>query len=160
LRVGGISPDLLLIIVMKLAAALVPTMLFCAHVSASVAAESTDTLSGLPVLPHSTKLADPVQSYKYCGKNAQINVYFYTGSDDGNDDEDLVATAKAWYVKAMPHANVYDSPTGQVTMVTADGTSAVILSGSVISFVHFSPGLSAAEMQVFGNVPASRECHA
>jgi hypothetical protein len=145
---------------MKLAAAiLVPTILFCAHVAESIEADSTDSLSGLPVLPHSTKLADPVQSYKYCGKNAQVNVYFYTGSEDNNDDEDLVATAKAWYVKAMPHANVFTSPTKQVTLATADGTSAVILSGSVISFARFSPGLSPAEMKGLGNVPASRECH-
>ena len=143
---------------MKLAVVLVLTVLFCAHATASVAAGSIDPLSGLPVVPNSTKLADPVQSYKYCGSNAQIDVYFYTGSDDGNDNEDLVATAKAWYIKAMPHANVYSSPTGQVTMVTDDGTSAVILSGSLISFVHFSPGLSAAQMKGFGNVPASREC--
>jgi hypothetical protein len=139
---------------------LIPTMLFCAHVAVSRAADPTDALSGLPVVPNSTKLADPVQSYKYCGKNAQVNVYFYTGSDNGNDDEDLVATAKAWYVRAMPHANVFSSATGQVTLVTADGASAVILSGSVISFARFSPGLSPAEMKSLGNVPASRECHA
>jgi hypothetical protein len=146
---------------MKLAAAaLIPIMLFCAHQTVSLAADSTDALSGLPVVPNSTRLADPVQSYKYCGKNAQIDVYMYTGSDKGNDDEDLVATAKAWYVRAMPHANVYSSPTGQVTLVTADGASAVILSGSVISFARFSPGLSPAEMKGLGNVPASRECNA
>ena len=144
---------------MKLAAAaLVPTMLFCAQVTVSLAADSTDPLSGLPVVPNSTKLSDPVQSYKYCGKNAQANAYFYTGGN--KDDEDLVATAKAWYVKAMPHANVYSAPAGHVTLVTADGTAAVILAGAVISFVHFSPGLSPAEMQGLGNAPASRECHA
>jgi hypothetical protein len=142
------------------AAALIPIMLFCALPTVGLAADSNDSLSGLPVAPNSTKLADPVQSYKYCGKNAQVNVYFYTGSGDNNDDEDLVATAKAWYVRAMPHANVYSSPTGQVTLVTADGASAVILSGTVISFVRFSPGLSPAEMKGFGNVPASRECQA
>ena len=146
---------------MKLAAAiLAPTILFCVHATASLAADSIDALSGLPVVPNSMKLSDPVQSYKYCGKNAQINVYMYSGSQKNNDDEDLVATAKAWYVKAMPHANVYSSPTGQVTLVTADGTSAVILSGSVISFAHFSPGLTPAEMKILGNVPASRDCHA
>jgi hypothetical protein len=145
---------------MKLAAAvLIPTMLFCAQVTVSLAADSTDPLSGLPVVPNSTKLKDPVQSYKYCGKSAQIDVYFYTGMDDNNENEDLVATAKAWYVKAMPHANVYTASTKQVTLVTADGTSAVILSGSVISFVRFSPGLSPAEMKVLGAVPASRDCH-
>jgi hypothetical protein len=144
---------------MKLAAAaLFSTMLFCAHATVSLAADSTDSLSGLPVLPNSTKLKDPVQSYKFCGKNAQINVYFYTGRDDNNDNEDLVATAKTWYVRTLPHANVYNSPTGQVTLVTADGTSAVILSGSLINFIRFSPGLSPAEMKGFGNVPASREC--
>ena len=140
------------------AAAMIPTMLFCGQVTVSVAADPTDPLSGLPVVPHSTKMGDPVQFYKYCGKNAQANAYMYAGS--GNDDEDLVATAKSWYVKTLPHANVYSSPTGQVTLVTADGTSAVILSGALISFVHFSPGLSAAEMKGLGNVPASRECHA
>jgi hypothetical protein len=146
---------------MKLAAAiLAPIFLFCIHATVSLAADSTDALSGLPVPPNSTKLADPVQSYKYCGKNAQINVYMYSGSQDNNDGEDLVATAKAWYVKAMPHANLYGSPTGQVTLVTADGTSAVILSGGFINFVHFSPGLTPAEMKILGNVPASRDCHA
>ena len=88
--------------------------------------------------PNSTKLADPVQSYKYCGKNAQINVYMYSGSQANNDNEDLVATAKAWYVKALPHANLYHSPTGQVTLVTADGSSAVILSGGFINFLFTS----------------------
>jgi hypothetical protein len=146
---------------MKLAAAiLAATILFCMHATVSPAADSTDALSGLPVVPNSTKLRDPMQSYKYCGKNAQINVYMYSGSQDNNDDEDLVATAKAWYVKAMPHANIYSSPTGQVTLVTADGSSAVILSGAFISFAHFSPGLTPAEMKILGNVPASRDCHA
>jgi hypothetical protein len=146
---------------MKLAAAiLIPTMISWAHVTVSLAADSTDPLSGLPLVPNSRKLADPEQSYKYCGKNAKINGYFYMGSSD-NDNEDLVATAKAWYVKAMPHANVFSAPgTGQVTLVTADGTSAVTLSGAVISFLHFSPGLSPAEMKGLGNVPASRECQA
>ena len=140
------------------AAALIPTMIFCAHATVSLAADSTDPLSGLPLVPNSKMLADPVQSYKYCGKNAQINVYLYAGKDDNNDSEDLIATAKAWYVRAMPHANAYNSPTGQVTLVTADGTAAVILSGSFINFVRFSPGLSAAEMKGLGKVPASREC--
>jgi hypothetical protein len=145
---------------MKLAAAaLIPTMFFCAHATVSLAADSTDPLSGLPVPPNSKRLADPVQSYKYCGKNAQINVYLYTGRDDNNDNEDLVATAKAWYAKTIPHATAFNSPTGQVTFVTADGTSAVILSGPFINFVRFSPGLSAAEMKGLGNVPASRECN-
>jgi hypothetical protein len=134
-------------------------ILFCLGATVSPAADSTDTLTGLPVVPNSTKLRDPIQSYKYCGKNAQINVYMYSGSQN-NDDEDLVATAKAWYIKAMPHANLYNSPTGQVTLVTADGTSAVILSGGFINFAHFSPGLTPAEMKILGNVPASRDCHA
>ena len=146
---------------MKLpAAALIPIMLYCSHPIVTLAADPNDSLSGLPVVPNSKKLADPVQSYKYCGKNAQVNVYFYTGSNDANENENLVATAKAWYVRAMPHANVFNSATGQVTLVTADGTSAVILSGSVISFARFSPGLSPAEMKGLGNVPASRECQA
>jgi hypothetical protein len=143
---------------MKLAAAvLVPTTLFWA-LTVGLAGDSTDPLSGLPVVLNSTKLSDPVQSYKYCGKNAQIDAYFYSGGDDEN--EDLVATAKAWYVKAMPHANVYAGPAGHVTFVTADGTAAVILAGAIISFVHFSPGLSPAEMKGLGSAPASRECHA
>jgi hypothetical protein len=143
---------------MKLAAvALVPAMLFCAHVTVSLAADSTDPLSGLPVVPNSTKMSDPVQSYKYCGKNAQADGYFYASD---NENEDLVATAKAWYVKAMPHAYVYSAPAGHVTLVTADGTAAVILAGAVISFIRFSPGLSPAEMKGLGNAPASRECHA
>jgi hypothetical protein len=146
---------------MKFAAAILgSTMIVYGYATVGLAADSTDTLSGLPVVPNSMKLADPVQSYKYCGKNAQINVYMYSGSQANNDDEDLVATAKAWYVKALPHANLYNSPTGQVTLVTADGTSAVILSGGFINFVHFSPGLTPAEMKILGNVPASRDCHA
>jgi hypothetical protein len=146
---------------MKSAAAiLVSAVLFCVHATVCLAADLTDTLSGLPVVPNSQKLGDPIQSYKYCGKNAQINVYMYRGSQPNNDDEDLVATAKAWYVKAIPHANVYSSPTGQVTFVTEDGTAAVILSGAVISFAHFSPGLTPAEMKILGNVPASQNCHA
>jgi hypothetical protein len=142
------------------AAILAPIFLFCIYATVSLASNPTDALSGLPVPPNSTKLADPVQSYKYCGKNAQINVYMYSGSQANNDNEDLVATATAWYVKALPHANLYHSPTGQVTLVTADGSSAVILSGGFINFVHFSPGLTPAEMKILGNVPASRDCHA
>jgi len=146
---------------MKLGAAiLAPIIFFGVNTTVSLAADSTDALSGLPVVPNSKKMADPVQSYKYCGKNAQVNVYTYSGSQKNNDDEDLVATAKAWYVKAMPHANLYSSPSGQVTLVTADGTAAVILSGSLISFAHFSPGLTPVEMKILGNVPASRDCHA
>jgi hypothetical protein len=60
----------------------------------------------------------------------------------------------------MSHANIFSSPTGQVTLVTADGSPAVILSGAFISFAHFSPGLTPAEMKILGNVPASRDCHA
>jgi hypothetical protein len=142
------------------AASLIPTMLFCAHATVSLAADSADPLSGLPVLPNTTKLADSVQSYKYCGKSAQADGYFYTGIENDNENENLVATAKAWYVRALPHATVYTSPAGHVTLVTADGTSAVILAGAIISFVHFSPGLSSAEMKGLGNAPASRECQA
>jgi hypothetical protein len=137
---------------------LVPTMLFCAHVTTSLATDSSDPISGLPVAPNSKKTSDPVQSYKYCGKNAQADAYFYSGAD--KEDEDLVATAKAWYVKAMPHASVYNATGGLVTLVTADGTAAVVLAGVIISFVHFSPGLSPAEMQGLGSAPASRECQA
>ena len=145
---------------MKLSTAiLASTMLFCVHAVVSLAADSTDALSALPLVPNAKKLADPVQSYKFCGKNAQINVYMFGGLQN-NDDEDLVATAKAWYAKAIPHANVFSSGSGQVTLVTADGTAAVILSGSVISFVHFSPGLTPAEMKILGNAPASRSCQA
>jgi hypothetical protein len=145
---------------MKLAAEiLAPVLLFCVHATVSLAADSTDALSGLPLLPNSTKLADPVQSYKFCGKNAQIDVYMFGGLKH-SDDEDLVATAKAWYAKAIPHANLYNSPSGQVTVVSADGTAAVILSGSVLNFVHFSPGLTPAEMKILGNAPGSRDCQA
>jgi len=131
-------------------------MLFCAHVTVGFASESTDALSGLPIVPNSQKMSDPVQSYRYCGKNAQADAYFYSGGD--NENEDLVATAKAWYVRAMPHATVYTAPAGHVTLVTADGTAAVILAGAIISFVRFSPGLSPAEMKGFGYAPTSREC--
>ena len=134
---------------------LVPMMLFSA-MAIGLAAYTTDSLSGLPLPPDSMKFADPVQSYKYCGKSAQLHAYMYSGL--GNDDEDLVATAKAWYMKAMPHANVFSAPSGQVTFVTADGTAAVILSGSIIGFVRFSPGLSAAEMKGFGDAPTSKQC--
>jgi hypothetical protein len=141
---------------MKVIAAALGSIALFGAVTISLAADSTDPLSGLPLPPNSQKLTDPVESYKYCGKSAQSHGYMYSGG--GNDDEDLVATAKAWYAKALPHANVLTSPTGQVTLVTADGTAAVILSGAIISFVRFSPGLSAAEMKGFGNVPASKEC--
>jgi hypothetical protein len=145
---------------MKFAAGLlVQTILVCVNATVALAADSIDALSALPIVPNSTKLADPVQSYKYCGKNAQMNVYMYGGMQH-NDNEDLVATAKAWYLKVIPHANVFSSSSGQVTVITADGTSAVILSGSVINFAHFSPGLTLVEMKLLGDAPASRECHA
>jgi hypothetical protein len=83
----------------------------------------------------------------------------YQGLTD-NENEDLIASAKAWYLKAMPHANLYTGPAGHVVLVSADGTAAVILAGFVISFVRFSPGLSAAEMKELGAAPTSRDCHA
>jgi hypothetical protein len=83
----------------------------------------------------------------------------YEGRTD-DEHEDLVASAKAWYLKALPQANVYTGPAGHVVFVSTHGTAAVILAGFVISFVRFSPGLSAAEMKGLGSAPASRECHA
>ncbi len=121
--------------------------------------ESIDALSGLPVVPNSFKTADPVQSYTYCGKNAQADAYMYQGRTD-DEHEDLIASAKAWYLKVIPHANVYTGPAGHVVFVSADGTAAVILGGFVISFVRFSPGLSALEMKGLGTAPTSRDCHA
>ena len=141
---------------MKVIAAALGSIALFGAMTISLAAGSTDALSGLPVPPNAQKTSDPVQSYTYCGKSAQLDAYIYSGND--KEDEDLVATAKTWYMKALPHAMVFTSVSGQVTFITADGTAAVILSGAIIGFARFSPGLSAAEMKRLGNVPASRKC--
>jgi hypothetical protein len=144
---------------MKLVALALVAILSIANAIVAAAADSTDGLSGLPVVPNSFKTADPVQSYKYCGKNAQANAYMYQGNTD-DENENLIATSKTWYLKALPRATVYTGPAGHVVFVTADGAAAVILAGAVISFVRFSPGLSPAEIKGLGSAPVSRECHA
>jgi hypothetical protein len=124
----------------------------------ALASDSTDPLTGLPVVPNAHKTEDPVQSYRYCGKNAQANAYLFGGLTD-NEDEDAVASAKAWYLKNVPHAVGYTADSGLAVVITQDGTSAVVFAGAIISFLHFSPGLSPAEMKGLGSSPSSRECH-
>jgi hypothetical protein len=135
------------------------------HAFGAAPTDSIDALSGLPVVPNASKTADPVQSYLYCGKHAQANAYMYPGRTDA-EDEDLIASAKAWYLTALPRAKFFNGPagpggaTGPVVFVSADGSAAVILGGFVISFIRFSPALSAAEMKGLGAAPTARECNA
>jgi len=140
-------------------------MVFGYHAVGAAPTGSIDALSGLPVVPNASKTADPVQSYIYCGKHAQANAYTYSGRTDA-EDEDLIATAKEWYLTALPRAKLFNGPagpggaTGVVVFVSDDGSAAVILAGFVISFIRFSPALSAAEMKGLGAAPSSRECNA
>jgi hypothetical protein len=59
-----------------------------------------------------------------------------------------------------PLCKSYMAPAEQVTLATADRTTAVIVAGSIISFVRFFPDPPPAEMKGFGNAPASREYRA
>ena len=120
--------------------------------SAGIGAQSTtEPLSGLPLAPGFERTADPVQSYKYCGKSARIALYVGAGFSDLDHEN-------AWFAHAMPHAAVFTASTGIKTFITLDGTAAVETADAFISYFRFSPGLSAAEMKILGAAPASRAC--
>jgi len=121
---------------------------------AAIGAQSTiEPLSGLPLPPGFERTADPVQSYKYCGKNA--STVLYVGRQMSDLDQE-----KAWYTRAMPGAAAFTSITGVKTFIKSDGTAAVEAAGGFISFFRFSPGLTPAEMKILGSEPASRACTA
>jgi len=125
---------------------------FCTAIAG--AAGAADPLSGLPLAPGYEKLADPIQSYKFCGKNARSIAYM--GDGLGSLDQE-----NAWYARAMPAgAKVFTAVGGVKTYVTHDGTAAVETAGGIISFFRFSPGLSQAEMKILGAAPAARACTA
>jgi len=122
--------------------------------SAGIGAQSTtEPLSGLPLAPGLKRTADPVQSYKYCGKSASVALYLNTGFADLDHET-------AWYAHAMPRAVMFTASTGIKTFISADGTGAVEAADAFISYFRFSPGLSPAEMKILGAEPASRECSA
>ena len=122
--------------------------------SAGIGAESlTDPLSGLPLAPGLKRTADPVQSYKYCGKSASVALYLNTGFADLDHET-------AWYAHAMPRAAMFSASTGIKTFISADGTAAVEAADAFISYFRFSPGPSPAEMKILGAEPASRACSA
>jgi hypothetical protein len=120
---------------------------------AAAAEYATEPLSGLPLAPNLSRTADPVQSYKFCGKSASTALYV------GGDFSDL-EHENAWYAHAMPHAVVFTANTGVKTFITADGTAAIETTGAFISFFRFTPGLSPAEMKILGAAPAARDCTA
>jgi hypothetical protein len=119
----------------------------------AIAADTIDPLSGLPIAPGFTKLADPMQSYTFCGKSARSIAYMAGESSDPDHEN-------AWYAHAMPGAVVFTAVGGVQTFITSDGTAAVETAGAVISFLRFSPGLSPAEMKILGAAPAARACTA
>jgi hypothetical protein len=122
--------------------------------SAGIGAQSTtDPLSGLPLAPGLKRTADPVQSFKYCGKSASVVLYLSTGFPDLEHES-------AWFAHAMPQAAVFTASTGIKTFITPDGTAAIEAANAFISYFRFSPGLSPAEMKILGAEPASRECRA
>src|ERR1700735_5135394 len=87
-----------------------------------LASDSPDHLTVLPVVPNAHQTKDPVQSYRYCGKNAQANAYLFGGLTD-KEDEDAVASAKSWYLRNVPHAVGYTADSGLAVVITQDGTS-------------------------------------
>jgi hypothetical protein len=122
--------------------------------SAEISAQTTtEPLTGLPLAPGFKRTADPVQSYKYCGKSASIALYVGTGFSD-LDHENV------WFAHAMPHAAVFTAISGIKTFITLDGTAAVETADAFISYFRFSPGLSPGEMKILGGEPASRTCTA
>jgi hypothetical protein len=127
--------------------------ILCLGSVGAFAANTTDPLSGLPLAPGFTKLADPMQAYTFCGKSARSISYFAGESSDPDNEN-------AWYAHAMPGAVVFTAVGGVKTFITADGTAAVETAGSVISFFRFSPGLSPAEMKILGAAPAAKACTA
>ena len=127
-------------------------ILFLGSVGA-FAANTIDPLSGLPVAPGFTKLADPVESYTYCGKSARSISYMAAESSDPDHEN-------VWHAHAMPGAVVFTAIGGVKTFITPDGTAAVETARSVISFLRFSPGLSPAQMKILGAAPAANACTA
>jgi hypothetical protein len=125
--------------------------LSCLCVPGAAAATANDPISGLPIAPGFTKTGDPIQSYKFCGKTARSITYM--GDDSSDPDHE-----NSWYAHAMPNARVFTAVGGVKTFITPDGTAAVETAGAAISFLHFSPGLSSAEMKILGAAPASRAC--
>jgi hypothetical protein len=126
-------------------------VLSCLCVVGSAAATANDSVSGLPIAPGFEKTGDPIQSYKFCGKNARSVTYLGNGSADPDHEN-------SWYAHAMPNARVFTAVGGVKTYITHDGTAAVETAGDAISFFRFSPGLSSAEMKILGAAPASRAC--
>jgi hypothetical protein len=125
-------------------------ILFLASVDA-FAANTIDPLSGLPIAPGFTKLADPMESYTFCGKSAR-SISYMAGESSDPDHEN------SWYAHAMPGAFVFTAVGGVKTIITPDGTAVVETAGSVISFLRFSPGLSPAEMKLLGAASAAKAC--
>jgi hypothetical protein len=122
--------------------------------SAGISAQtSTEPLTGLPLAPGFKRTADPMQSYKYCGKSASTVLYVGDGFSDLDHEN-------AWFAHAMPHAAVFTASTGIKTFITPDGTAAVETADAFISYFRFSPGLSPGEMKILGAEPASRTCTA
>jgi hypothetical protein len=122
--------------------------------SAGISAQTTtEPLTGLPLAPGFKRTADPLQSYKYCGKSASIVLYVGAGFPDLDHEN-------AWFAHAMPHAAVFTASTGIKTFITPDGTAAVETADAFISYLRFSPGLSPGEMKILGAEPASRTCTA
>jgi hypothetical protein len=119
--------------------------------SGALAAEAPEPVSGLPLPPGFTKTADPVQSYKYCGKDAHIATYIARGLEG-------IPAERAWYAKRLPGAKVFTAVGGVVVFIAADGTAAVELADAFVSYLKFSPGLTAADMEILGEAPASRDC--
>jgi hypothetical protein len=120
--------------------------------SAAIGAQSsTEPLSGLPVPPGFKRTADPVDSYKYCGKSAQVAVYVGDGFADEQHE-------KAWFAHAVPGAISFAAVGDVTTFVTPDGTAAVETGDAFIFYFRFSPGLSPAEIKIFQAAPAARAC--
>ena len=102
--------------------------------SAGISAQTTtEPLTGLPLAPGFKRTADPVQSYKYCGKSASIALYVGTGFSDLDHEN-------AWFAHAMPRAAVFTAISGIKTFITPDGTAAVETADAFISYFRFSPG--------------------
>jgi hypothetical protein len=134
----------------KLCSALLPAAL-C--IGSAIGANAPEPVSGLPLPPEFKKTGDPVQSYKYCGKEAHSVLYIAIGLD-GLDAE------RAWYSKTMPGAKVFVAVGGVVTYISTDGTAAVELADAFVSYFRFSPGLTPDEMKILGAAPAARDCSA
>lgn len=122
-------------------------------VGTSVAGDVAERVSGLPLPPGFTKTAGPLESYDFCGKQVRRLTYMADGLD-GIDVE------RAWYAKRLPKAKAFTAVGGLVTFVSEDGTAAVVLADALVSYLRFSPGLTAPEMKILGEAPASKQCKA